>query len=300
MKIPKILFQISDLRPAKYLKEQMKEACDDWSYINFLESDIINYINNNPIPEFENSLEKFKNGSTVYKTSFFKYFFLYINGGVYLNSQCMVEKNITKSIEKCSFFAVQSCIKMDSLFNGFIGCESKNQIIYEALKDIYQLDQEKLKENFDLPLQNLHKIVENYKLVVKKEEIYIFSEKIEGNESNIKNEMDEIILKHYFKNDCIPSKTTLEKIQKPIHETKIGITFAFPSSIGQLFNNGIRQNNLYFAELLLNIGYKCYFICEDKLVGDNELVKNVLYDERFKIVKHSEILFFDFDIVFIF
>jgi mannosyltransferase OCH1-like enzyme len=94
MKIPKILFQISDLRPAKYLREQIKETCHDWKYVHFIESEILSYINFNPLPEFENSLEKFKSGSTVYKTNFFKYYFLYINGGVYLNSQCMIEKNL--------------------------------------------------------------------------------------------------------------------------------------------------------------------------------------------------------------
>jgi hypothetical protein len=321
MKIPKILFQISDLRPPKYLRNQIKETYHDWAYVHFIEQEIISYINRNPIPEFENSLEKFKSGNTIFKENFFKYYFLYINGGVYLNSQCMIEKNITSTVESCSFFAVQSCVKNTSLFSGFIGCETGNKIIYDALKEMYHLKESHQKNNFDLSIQNLVKIVEKQKLIVKEEgikeeilekveilekeekeeeKIYIFTEKIQRNVSKIKNDKNEIILSHYFKNDCVPCKTPLEKLEKPILETKIGITLAFPDKLEDLFGNGIRQNTLYFAELLLNIGYDCYFICEDRLVNDDELVKNVLYDERFKIIKHTEILFFDFDIIFIF
>lgn len=309
MKIPKILFQISDLRPPKYLREQIKETCHDWVYVHFIEREIISYINRNPIPELENSLEKFKSGNAMYKESFFKYYFLYINGGVYLNPYCMIEQNLSSTLESCSFFAVQSCVNPTITFSGFIGSEPKNQIIYEALKEMYDLKDKdnQNKINFDLSIQSLVKIVEKQNLIEKEEleprekgETFIFTEKIQRNISKIKNDKNELILSHYFKNDCIPSKSILEKNQKLIQDTKIGITLVFPDKLEDLFINEISQKILYFTELLLNIGYDCYFICDDKLITNDELVNDVLYDERFKIAKHSEILFFDFDIIFIF
>ena len=78
---------------------------------------------------------------------------------------------------------------------------------------------------------------------------------------------------------------------------KIGITFDPPDSPLNMFSNGIRQNALFFNELLLNIGYDSYLI-----VNDNRIDKaDSLYgfgEGRYKFTKMSDILDSKFDVIF--
>ena len=78
---------------------------------------------------------------------------------------------------------------------------------------------------------------------------------------------------------------------------KIGITFDPPDSPLNMFSNGIRQNGLFFNELLLNIGYDSYLI-----VNDNRIDKvDSLYgfgEGRYKFTKMSDIIDSKFDIIF--
>ena len=78
---------------------------------------------------------------------------------------------------------------------------------------------------------------------------------------------------------------------------KIGITLTFPSGEGCLFNNGLRQNALFFYKLLLNIGkYDVYFIV-DKNSSEGE---KYLDKMNYRYIKHESIIDSCFNIVFTF
>ena len=99
---------------------------------------------------------------------------------------------------------------------------------------------------------------------------------------------------HYYnlQNDVIPS---LKPIPNKVYhdKIKIGITYYVPENKNTLFINGIRQNALYFCELLLNIGYDCYLIVDKKDGYDASL----FYDSRFKTTLDTNVLIENFDIV---
>ena len=78
---------------------------------------------------------------------------------------------------------------------------------------------------------------------------------------------------------------------------KIGITLTFPSGEGCLFNNGLRQNALFFYKLLLNIGkYDVYFIV-DKNSSEGE---KYLDKMNYRYIKQESIIDSCFNIVFTF
>ena len=81
---------------------------------------------------------------------------------------------------------------------------------------------------------------------------------------------------------------------------KIGITLNLPKTKGHLFSNGIRQNALFFSELLLNIGkYDVYFIINN-LVIDYDLIKELSILFRFNYIRKDDILTANFNIIFTF
>ena len=313
MQIPKVIFQTSLLKPPNYLVERIQSKCQGWEYKHFGDSEIIQFIKDTPIEEFNNSLEvfhSFENGA--HKADFFRYYYLYINGGVYMDSDAILEKDIDLIVKNYSFITVKSCLNNDSMFNGFICCTPKNIIIYQALKDAHKIDKESLKKDYFFICKNLYSIIDNYNNIV--DNISVKTEaKLESHHKILKEEKytdkiavtkdgDDIVLSHFFSKETfikslLPIK---ENNLKPVNSTKVGITFDMPKDVKSLFSNGIRQNVLYFTELLLNIGYECYLIIVDEKLENTEEIKKMAYNKDLKISKYSEILSDNFDIIFIF
>ena len=310
MKIPKIIIQTSVLKPPSYIVNMINTKSLGWEYHHFNDEEIIKYISENPIPEFNNSLEVFNSFEKgQHKGDFFRYYFLYLNGGVYIDSDAMLEKNIEDIIDdNCEFFTVKSAITTNqSMFNGFIGCMPKHVIIYEALKNMYIVDKKVLAGDYFLICKNLYNIIENYNNILKSVfvnssnlcHIKIFTEELykDGICATLNNKR-EVLLLHYYNKAIIPS--VVEPIDRVCNSTntKIGITIDLPENTLSIFSNGIRQNVLFLGELLLNAGYDCYFIIEDKKFN-SEVTAELLYSPNFKYIKKSSILSSNFDLVII-
>jgi hypothetical protein len=308
MKIPKIIFQTDYYKPPMYANNILTQHCPDWNYSYFSNFDAIEYVKNNPVEDFKNTVDILGLfNKQHHKEDFFKLYFLYLNGGVHITSIAVLKKNLDEIVKDFSFFTVESLLNNNSYFHGFIGCEPKNFVIYETLKEMYTNYERYNNNELSMGIQlwkqhnNLKKIAEsmgidlNYK---------IFNEKMsENNISSTYDDADEEVLTHYFGDQivkCAENNPILEKVVKPPNETKIGITFDLPNTIIALYSNGIRQNVLYFNELLLNIGYDSYLIVDDKKLNDTnkEELNKLLYDGKFKCVKVSEMLSSNFDVVF--
>lgn len=82
-----------------------------------------------------------------------------------------------------------------------------------------------------------------------------------------------------------------------ISETKIGITFDLPKKDIDIFTNGIRQNAIFFYDLLKNIGYDVYLIVHDKQYEEFQNKKLFWYTDEYKYLNLSEILLSKFHIV---
>ena len=107
----------------------------------------------------------------------------------------------------------------------------------------------------------------------------------------------EVILKHYFNKDyAIPPITPIKNALKSVSTTKVGVSFDMHGPVSTLFCNGIKQNALYFYDLLLNTGYDCSLIVENLLWSNI----NTEIGNDYKLIKQSDLLTHEYDIVFIF
>jgi hypothetical protein len=309
MFIPKLLFQINNYNIPSYVIKQNQCHVIDWKYYFFNETEMITYIENNPIKEFENSVNFFKNiESDIIKFDFFKYYFLYLNGGVFLHSNATLEYDMDIVIENNSFIFVISSIDKKNICNSFMATDKNNIIIYKCLQYMYNLGFEVINtlyntNNFNLnsyiyntindiihDIRNPYVKMNNYKLLKE----YLQDDVLCIIDNRLNN-----ISKYYFKSKVIPSYLPIDKLNSKI---KIGITLDIPEDYNGFFSNGLRLNVLFFAELLLNIGYDVYFIVKkiqiDKLKNYVNY-KNAFYDTRFNIISENVIFTFGFDIIFI-
>jgi hypothetical protein len=313
MKIPKKIFQVSTFQPADYLMKRIHSVTVGWEYKHFLVDDMLEFIKNHPTDDFKNSEVVFSSFSTMScKIEFFKCYYLYIYGGVFMNQESILEKELDSIVNDHVFFAVKSATENDSVLTQFIGSTPKHPIVHQLLKYI---SNNKNKENIDkdscLLLKELKTIIDNYISILDhisseetKNKYILFHETTENEKIAVtKNKEDEIILTRYYNKEfCIPSLKPIDtKTMKEEGNMKIGITIDLKGEVFKIFSNGIGLNVLYFGELLLNIGYDVYFIATDtniQLCSEVES-KKMLYHEKFKVAKYSETLSMNFDIVFV-
>ena len=186
----------------------IKQNSPNWDYQHYTDDEIILFFSENPIDEFPNIIAKFYSLSYgEHRADLFRYYFLYVKGGVYMDSDAMIKDNIDNIIKDADFFTVESSYFPNTVFQGFLGAIPKHPLIYKALKDIYNTPLENLIKEFHLLCKNLYFFIFEYKnnIINKESKILLFKE-VYGNEfeAYIKNDEDKIVLIHYHIKKIIP------------------------------------------------------------------------------------------------
>ena len=206
--IPRNIIQTSrNDRPKDYVVDLINTRSSGWSYKHYNDKEVIHFFKENPLPEFSNIIEKFYSLSYgEHRADLFRYYYLYLKGGVYFDTDLMIENNIDEIIKDYEFVSVNSSYFPNSIFQGFIACIPNHSILYNGLKNLYETPNEKLiahPSNFHDICRNFYNFVMNYD---NKGKIYlyqeVFGDKLTAN--IIDKETKLIVMKHYHINKIIP------------------------------------------------------------------------------------------------
>lgn len=162
--IPKVLLQTSPYRVPDYVVDMNMRFCSGWEYKHFDDDDIYQFFEQNPLDEFGDAREKFDSFSNgAHRADFFRYFYLYQKGGVYLDSDAVLNADIESICEDYDFVTINSYHdNKDLVFNGFLAVKPGCSIMYEALKDAYETTDALLLEDYHLLCKNLFMIVQRH------------------------------------------------------------------------------------------------------------------------------------------
>ena len=156
--IPKHIFQTSKEILPSYVEKLINIYCHDWKYSHFTDKECIQFFKENPISEFPNIIQKFHSFTQgQHKADLFRYYYLYLRGGVFLDSDAMFETNINNIIQDYDSIFAKSFMKNEHLFNGFIATYPRNKIIYNALKHAYNTENNTLQSNYHYLCEELLK-----------------------------------------------------------------------------------------------------------------------------------------------
>lgn len=152
--IPKILLQTSKEKLEQHVLDIHKEFFQDWQCLHFVDSEIIEFFENNPLKEFSDIVEVFNSiPRGEYKADLFRYYFLYLNGGVFVDSDLELKSSLNHYVENFNYFTVQAEHPNETCyFQGLLGVEPKNKIVHEALANTYLIFKKNKKIKFYVEL----------------------------------------------------------------------------------------------------------------------------------------------------
>ena len=208
-KIPKVIFQTSKEILPSYVKELINMYCPEWKYSHYTDKECIQFFIDNPIVEFPNIIQRFHSFTQgQHKADLFRYYYLYLYGGVFLDSDAMFETNIKNIIQDYDSVFAKSFMKNDHLFNGFIATYPRNEIIYNALKHAYNTENAILQSNYHHLCEELLKIVNTEQKKVLRQNMIIYqeySDMVDGkNVGRFKNNTEETVFIHYWQDRIVP------------------------------------------------------------------------------------------------
>jgi Glycosyltransferase sugar-binding region containing DXD motif len=206
MSIPKIIVQTSRKDPLPYVVDMIRQRSPGWEYLHFKDDDIIEFFSDNPIPEFPNVVAKFFTFNYgEHRADLFRYYYLYVKGGVYMDTDAMIEENIDNIIGDADFFTVNSSYFPGTVFQGFLGASPRNPLIYKALHDIYNISTSDLVREFHVLCKNLYKFIQEERQSGEPRMKIKLFEEVYGNEEDAHvKDGDKLVLVHYHIRKIIP------------------------------------------------------------------------------------------------
>lgn len=204
--IPKIIIQTSVRKQPQYVIDMILHKSHGWEYQHYNDKEAFQYFIDHPLVEFPNMIEKFLSFSYgAHRADLFRYYIIYVQGGVFIDSDAMIEDNIENIVNDYSYFSVNSSYVKGTIFQGFIGAVPQNLIMYEALKDAYHSKNEDLMRNYHLLCKHMYEIIHDGTIIIDFP-YKLYREQCNQLGANVYNDNDELILVHYSETKIIPNK----------------------------------------------------------------------------------------------
>jgi FkbM family methyltransferase len=286
--IPKTILQTSKDPYPEYVQDMWETRVDDsWNIQWFDDDAIIKFFKDNPLPEFPNIIDvfhSFQDGG--HKADLFRYYYLYLNGGFFIDSDMMTHVHMNEIYsDEHDHILVLADIEVNRthhpellsnspiIFNGLMGCVAKSSIVYEALKNAYNVKLRLLQKQRLYFVYTLYVITEKLK---HNYNILFFTEETDQNFARysytLNNKGHKIATHFYGNNKIIPNSVPLTEIVSGnfnnrefpfvVHHTlgdkfvstAIAITGAWEPRISKLIVDSMKPNGI-FVDIGANIGW---------------------------------------------
>ena len=258
LSIPKVLFQTNYDNIQEYVLNMIKNMLtSEWKYEFYNDADVIKFFIDNPISDLPDIIQKYNSiKKGAHRADLFRYYYLYINGGFFMDSDAMLYVNIETIVKDYNFISVNSSNHPGRIFQGILGASPKNKIIKRALFEAYNTSQNILDNEFHYFCRQLYDIIKhddfgyNIKLYEERRINHEVGDDILDGET--------LLFKHYWKHKIIPKNEYL---------------ICFDTKYGKIFLN---KNDKYFVDVFSKNEYwddNQLCILKDKYIPND---KNIL------------------------
>lgn len=197
-----------------YIVEQLMENFPGWEYRHFDDDSMYQFMVDNPLeelPSAERILKTFYFGA--HKADYFRYFYLYSRGGIFIDSDLMIENSIIQDIENYDFITVINRREEKKfVFQGLLYCMPGNKMIYESLYNLYsrKIHDFDLRVDYHAACRDLYEIIlsnKSYKVKMYEEDyVLIKDDEFPVQAAALILDGDRNIGIHYYQKKNIPRK----------------------------------------------------------------------------------------------
>jgi hypothetical protein len=289
-KIPHVLFQTNKQPNEPYVTEMIREALtEDWTYEFYGDDDVLQFFKENPIQDLPDILHRYNAlAKGAHKANLFRYYYLYVKGGFFMDSDAMIYTNISNVIRDYNFVSVDSSCHPGTIFQGMLGAAPRNELIKQALYNAYNTPPELLLQDYHYWYRDLYTIVKNDTIGY---DIKLYRELRKDNSGDeILDDMNNVIFKHYWWSKVIPSQVVTGYVQDVKEKNIVGKSYTWANShitflegnkmsaFGEGHYSHITPNRIYarFGQKVHEITFNddfSRFISVRK--GDNDTIKGV-------------------------
>lgn len=161
--IPKFCIQTAKEPLDPELHDQLAQYLGGWDYTFFTDADILAFFDANPRDQYKDIGHKFRAFTLgEHKADLFRYYYLFIKGGVFIDSDLMLYENLDTILGTHEFVSVRAIKPAGSVFNGFIAATPAHPIIIDALNHLYTIDPKQLATNYSAVVSTLGSLVDKH------------------------------------------------------------------------------------------------------------------------------------------
>jgi len=206
-RIPRVIIQTSKNPLQPYISNMLLRNAPGWEYKHFTDDDILTFFRNNPhceFPNIEGVFRSFKRGE--HKADIFRYYYLYLFGGVYIDSDAMLYMPIQDIIQNHDFVSIEGKYTFpNTVFQGFLCVMPRHPILYEALKHAYATPPADIENNYSLFCIEMFKLFNTHKT----EKSKLYYERMHENNLEAYAFLDDetrVFLRHYWCTGIVPKE----------------------------------------------------------------------------------------------
>jgi hypothetical protein len=151
---------------------------------------------------YENIVQKFYSLSGPHRSDLFRYLYLYLNGGVFLDGDFMLYRDFQDFYHDEDFISIQTYhTNFNALFNGFLVVRQRCPIMFEAFDRLYHTSPLVLRTQYLRVCMDLYNIVKKYRHTMK---LKIYREVMDGDSAYTPDEHGRLLSRHYWRYKKIP------------------------------------------------------------------------------------------------
>jgi mannosyltransferase OCH1-like enzyme len=159
--IPKVCIQTAKAPIEPRIVAQLEKQLGGWTRTFFTDDDILKFFDEHPhtdYPDIKAKFNSFTNGE--HKADLFRYYYIYMNGGVFIDSDLMLYEPLDTILGIKAFVSVRAIQPKGSVYNGFLAATPQHPIILDALNDVYKISNDELKGFYHILVAHLGTFVD--------------------------------------------------------------------------------------------------------------------------------------------
>lgn len=162
--IPRQIVQTSPKKlPSSIVRRTMRTVGDDFSYRHYDDAAILEFFSDHPLPGVEKVSERFLSlRSGEHKADLFRYYYLYVCGGVYFDTDVLLVSNLDCYITENSLVSVLAGNVGGALFQGFLATSPGHPVMLRAVRDVCEISDQQLAADHHVLCKNLKVFVDQY------------------------------------------------------------------------------------------------------------------------------------------